>query len=57
MIKDIVKFMVIFIIIVLAFATGFYTLYHQYKGLTRIENGVVIKQNKAFDSLVSLSIC
>ncbi|KAI0225455.1 Short transient receptor potential channel 4 [Lamellibrachia satsuma] len=51
MIKDIVKFMVIFIIIVLAFATGLYTLYHQYKGLSRIENGDVIKQDTAFESL------
>ncbi|KAI0225454.1 Short transient receptor potential channel 4 [Lamellibrachia satsuma] len=51
MIKDIVKFMVIFIVIVLAFATGLYTLYHQYKGLSRIENGDVIKQDTAFDSL------
>ena len=54
MIKDIVKFMVIFIVVVLAFATGLYTLYHQYKGLSRIENGDVIKQDTAFDSLVLL---
>ncbi|KAK2172378.1 hypothetical protein NP493_963g00036 [Ridgeia piscesae] len=52
MIKDIVKFMVVFIIVVMAFATCLYTLYHHYNGLTRIENGEVIKQQTAFDTLV-----
>ena len=53
MIKDIVKFMIVFIIIVMAFATCLYTLYHHYAGLQRIDNGEVTTQVKAFSSSVS----
>ena len=53
MVGDIFKFMGIFTWVSIAFAAGLYSIYHHYDGIERVEDGMIIRQNEAFYTLVN----
>ncbi len=54
MFKDIVDFLAIFLLVVFSFGVGLQKLYHYYKDMVRVSEGVETRQSDAFISWVLL---
>ena len=53
MLRDVANFMIIFMVVVISFASGLNKIYHYYQGQVRNINGVITAQSDAFESFQS----